>query len=149
MVLGIHFANSIDNNTLFINDVGGAQRAFGHLAVHLLLTPSLVGFQDSQVGVGDEMERQVVFGNEVLVRLGTIAADAQHVVAQCQKTLIVVTKVTGLGGAAWRAVLGIEGCRSRLALQSKGLSFLFVTWFVCIVRVRKVTHFDTNSSKNY
>ena len=54
------------------------------------------------------MERQVVFGNEVLVRLGTIAADAKHVIAQCQKALVVVTKVTGLGGAAWRAVLGIE-----------------------------------------
>ena len=65
MVLGIHLANSIDNNSLFINDIGCTQRAFGHLAVHLLLTPSLVGFQDGQVGVGDEMERQVIFGDEV------------------------------------------------------------------------------------
>ena len=75
MVLGIHFANGINDNTLFVYDIGGAQRAFGHLAIHLLLAPGLVGFQNSQVGIGDEVERQIIFGNEVLVRLGAVTAD--------------------------------------------------------------------------
>ena len=108
MVLRVHLADSIDDYTFFINDVCGAQRTFSHLAIHLLLTPSLVSFQDSQVGVGDEVERQVVFGDEVLVRLGAVAADAQHIISQCQKTLVVVAQVASLGCAAWRTVLGIE-----------------------------------------
>ena len=108
MVLGIHFADSIDDNAIFINDISCAQRALSHLAVHLFLTPSLVGFQDGQVGVGNEVERQVVFGDEVLMRLGAVTANTQHVIAQRQEALVVVAQIAGLCGAAWRAVLGIE-----------------------------------------
>ncbi len=82
MILSVDFTNSINNNTLFINDIGGAERAFGYLAVHFLLAPSFVGFQDGQVGVGNEVERQVVFGDEALVRGGTVAADTQNVITQ-------------------------------------------------------------------
>ncbi len=67
MVFGIHFADSINDNALFINDVGSAQRTFGHFAVHLFLTPGLVCLQNGQVSVGDEVEWQVIFGDEVLV----------------------------------------------------------------------------------
>ena len=108
MVLRVHLAYGINDNTLFINDVGSAQRSFGHLAVHLLLTPSLVGFQDSQISVGYKTKRQVVFGDEVLVRLGAVTADTQHVIAQRQEALVVVAQVAGLCGAARCAVLGIE-----------------------------------------
>ena len=66
MVFGIHLTYGINDNALFINDVCGAQGAFGHFAVHLFLAPCLVGFQDGQVGIGDEMERQVIFGDEAL-----------------------------------------------------------------------------------
>ena len=65
--LGVHLADGVDDNTLFVNDVGGSQRAFGHLAVHLFLAPGLVGFQDGEVGVGDEVEGQLVLGDESLV----------------------------------------------------------------------------------
>ena len=82
VVLGIHLPDGIDDDTVFVNDIGGAECAFGHFAVHLLLAPSLVCFQDSEVGVGDEVERQFVFGDEILVRLGTIATDTQHVISQ-------------------------------------------------------------------
>ena len=108
MVFGIHFAYGIDDDTFFVNDVCGTQCAFGYLAVHFFLAPGLVSLQDGQVGVGDEVERQVVFGDEVLVRFCTVAADAQHVIAQRQETLVVVAQVAGLGGAARSAVLGIK-----------------------------------------
>ena len=65
--LVVHLADGVDDNTLFVNDVGSAQRTFGHLAVHLLLAPGLVGFQDGEVGVGDEVEGQLVLGDESLV----------------------------------------------------------------------------------
>lgn len=67
VVFGIDLADGIDDNALLINDVGGAQRAFGHLAVHFLLAPCLVGFQDGEAGVSDEMERQLIFGNKLLM----------------------------------------------------------------------------------
>ena len=57
MILGIHLADGINDNTLFIDDIGSTQRALGHFAVHLLLAPSLVDFQDGQVGISDKMER--------------------------------------------------------------------------------------------
>ena len=56
VVLGVHLADGINDNALFINDVGGAQRAFGHLAVHFFLAPRFVGLEDGEVGVGDEVE---------------------------------------------------------------------------------------------
>ena len=108
VVLGVHFGNGLDDDAFLVDDVGGAQRALRHFAVHLLLALSLVGLQYSQVGVGDQMERQAVFGDEVLVRFGAVAADAQHLVAQGQKAFVVVAQVAGLGGAARRAVLGVE-----------------------------------------
>ena len=108
MRLGVHLADGIDDNALLINDVGGAEGAFGHLAVHFLLTPGLVGFQDGEVGIGDEVEGQLVLGDEPLVRGGGVAAHAQHLVAHGEETLVIVAQVAGLGGAAWRAVLWVE-----------------------------------------
>ena len=108
VVLGIDFPDGVDDNALLVNDVGGAESAFGHLAVHLLLAPGFVGLQDGEVGIGDEVEGQLVLGDEPLVRGGGISANAQHLVTQSEEPLVVVAQVTGLGGAARRAVLGVE-----------------------------------------
>ncbi len=108
MVLGIHLADGVNDNTLFINNVGGAEGAFGHFAVHLLLAPGFVGLEYGEVGVGDEVEGQLVLGDEPLVRGGGVSAYAQHFVTQGEETLVVVAQVAGLGGAARRAVLGVE-----------------------------------------
>ena len=67
MVLGVHLPDGIDDDTVFVDDVGGAQRAFSHLAVHLLLAPSLVSLQDGKACVGDEVEWQFVFCDEILM----------------------------------------------------------------------------------
>ena len=108
MRLRVHLPNRVHDNALLVNDVGGAQRAFGHLAVHLFLAPGLVGFQDGEVGIGDEVEGQLVFGDEPLVRGGGVAAYAQHLITQGEEALVVVAQVAGLGRAARRAVLGVE-----------------------------------------
>ena len=68
MVASLDFGYGIDDDALFVDDVGGAQRAFGDLAVHLLLAPGLIGFEYGEVRVGDEPERQVIFCYEALVR---------------------------------------------------------------------------------
>ena len=91
MVLGIDLSDSVNDDAVFVDDVGGAQRTFHHLAVHLLIAPSLVSLQNGKVGVGDQVERQLLLSDKLLMRSGTVAADAQHVITQCQETLIVVT----------------------------------------------------------
>ncbi len=108
MVLGIHLTDSINDNTLFINDISCAQRAFSHLAVHLFLTPSFVGFQDGQIGVGNKGEMQLVFLVEAEVRCGRVTAYAHHGIPQCKETLVIIAQVAGFGGAARSAVFGIE-----------------------------------------
>ena len=75
MVLRIHLPNSINNNAFFVNNIGSAQRAFGHFTIHLLLAPGLVSFQDGQIGIGDEVEGEVIFGNKTLVLGGTVTTD--------------------------------------------------------------------------
>ena len=67
MVLGIYFAYSVDDGALLVYDVGGAEGAHTHLAVVLLLAPSLVGLEDGEVGVGNEVEWERVFLNETAV----------------------------------------------------------------------------------
>ena len=106
--LRVHLPDSVDDNALFVNDVGGSQRAFGHLAVHLFLAPGLVGFQDGEVGIGDEVEGQLVFGDEPLMRGGGVSAHTQDLVAHGEESLVVVAQVAGFGSAARRAVLGVE-----------------------------------------
>ena len=106
--LGVHLADGVDDNALLVNDVGCSQRTLGHLAVHLLFAPRFVGLQYGEVGVGDEVEGQLVLGDEPLVRGGGVAAHTQHLVTHCQEPLIVVAQVAGLGGATRRAVLRVE-----------------------------------------
>ncbi len=127
MRLGVHLPDGVNDNALLVNDVSGAQRAFGHLAVHLLLAPGLVGLQYGEVGVGDEVEGQLVLGDEPLMRSGGVAAHAQHLVAQGEEPLVVVAQVAGFGGAARRAVFGIKIEHELLAgevAQFHGVSIL-------------------------
>lgn len=67
MVFGIDFSNGVNNYALLVDDVCGAKGALGHLTVHFLLAPCLVGFQNGEVGIGDEVEGQFIFGDELLM----------------------------------------------------------------------------------
>ena len=108
MGLDVDFADGIHNDTLLVDDVGGADGAHGLAAVHLLHAPGLIGFEDGAVGVGNEVEGQIVFGDEALVRFGRVFADTQHLIAEGEEALVVVAQVAGFGSAARCAVLGIE-----------------------------------------
>ena len=108
MVLGIYLADGVDDDPLLVDDVGGPQGAFRHLPVHFLLAPGLVGFQDGEVSVRDEVEGQAVLGNETLVGGGAVPADPDDLVAQGEKTLVVVAQVACLGRATRGAVLRVE-----------------------------------------
>ena len=108
MIFGIHLPYCVYDNAFFVDDVCGAEGSFGRFAVHFLFAPGFVGFEDGEVGVGDEMERQLIFCDELLVRDGAVAAHSQHVVTQCDEAVIVVAEVAGLSSTARGAVFRIE-----------------------------------------
>ena len=134
VVFGVYFADGVDNYTLLVDDVCGAKGAFGHFPVHFLLAPRLVCFQNGEVGVGDEVERQLIFGDELLVGSGRVTAHPQHFIAHRQKALVVVTQIASLGGAAWRTVLGVEIKHKFFAL--KILQGNIVSVFVLALEIR-------------
>ena len=73
-----------------------------------ILAPGLIGFENGEVRVGDEPERQVIFCYEALMRGSGVAADAYHLVAEGEETLVVVAEVAGFGSASGSGVLRVE-----------------------------------------
>src|SRR3989338_6647154 len=60
------------------------------------------------VGVGQQRERQAVFLGKRRVAVAVIDAHTENFRAQLLHRGVVVAKLTGLGGAAGRIVLGVE-----------------------------------------
>ena len=69
MLFGFHLLASEDplNDTLLIDDKGGANSSHGLLAVHILLTPGAHRLQQFMVDVGNQGEGQLVFVLELHV----------------------------------------------------------------------------------
>ena len=108
MIFGVHFFDYLYECSLLVKDEGLAQGAYTGLAAHLLLAPCSEGLQHLGTWVGEQWEGQLVFCNEVLVRLLAILAHAIHLIARRQKTLVVIAQIACLGGATWGAVFWIE-----------------------------------------
>ena len=60
------------------------------------------------VGIAHQLERQLVAGGELLVRLQAVAADPDHHGAGIAEGFILIAEGTRLGGAAGRVVLGVK-----------------------------------------
>lgn len=108
MVFCIYFVDDLHEYALLVEDEGLAQGANTGLAAHLLLAPCAEGLQHLGTWVGEQWEGQLVFRNEVLVRLLAILAHAIHLITCCQHALVVIAQIACLGGATWGAVFWIE-----------------------------------------
>ena len=108
MVFCIYFVDDLHEYAFLVEDEGLAQGANTGLAAHLLLAPCAEGLQHLGRWVREQWERQLVLGNEVLVRLLAILAHTIHLVAGSQKALVVITQVACLGGATRRTVFRVE-----------------------------------------
>lgn len=108
MIFSIDFFYQLYQYALLVEDKGLAQCPNACLAAHFLLTPCAKGLQHLGTWVGEQWEGQLVFRNEVLVRLLAILAHAIHLIARRQKTLVVIAQIACLGGATWGAVFWIE-----------------------------------------
>ena len=92
----------------FIDDKSSAECAHVGAAAHFLLSPHTERLDPFLFGVGNEVEGQVLLGNEVAVRTLGIHAHAEHFVATCYQCLITVAQAASLCGTAGRAVFGVE-----------------------------------------
>lgn len=108
MIFSIYFLNQLHQYALLVKDEGLAQGTHTGLAAHLLLAPCAEGLQHLGTWVGEQWEGQLVFRNEVLVRLLAILAHAIYLITRRQKTLVVVAQIACLGGATRGAVFWIE-----------------------------------------
>ena len=82
MFLGLDFLGQQDafDDALFVDDEGGAEGSEILAAVHRLFTPGTEGLIEVHVGVGNEVEGQLVLGDEPLVALLVLDAYAQYLV---------------------------------------------------------------------
>src|SRR5919198_3933718 len=94
------------------------------LAGELLLAPDAVLFGDRVVRVREERERQLVLRLELLMRRDVVGADAEDLSAALAEDVVRVAKLTSLGRAAGRVVLGIEVEDDRAAAQVRELDRL-------------------------
>lgn len=108
MIFSIYFLKQLHQYALLIKDEGLAQGTHTGLAAHLLLAPCAEGLQHLGTWVGEQWEGQLVFRNEVLVRLLAILAHAIYLITCCQHALVVIAQIACLGGATWGAIFWIE-----------------------------------------
>ena len=80
-VFGIYFFDYALQDAVLGEDESAPQGAQHHLAVHLLLAPGAKRLKHLRAGIGQQAEREFVFGAEAGVRLGAILANTHHVVA--------------------------------------------------------------------
>jgi len=104
-------------DALAIDEKGAALDAHHLFPVHVFLLDDIVQSACCFVAVGEEIEREVVFGLEIFVGLEAVAGDPQNEGVQFFKFAMVVAKGLALFGAAGGVVPWIEIEHHVAALQ--------------------------------
>ena len=89
------------------DDKGATLGAHVFLSIHALLNPYAIGFDDLLVLITDEREREFELGDEFLVLLDRVDADAKDV-GLFFKVRPGITNGAGLRRASWCIVLRVE-----------------------------------------
>ena len=102
MFFGLHLfaCKYLLYDALLINNKGGADGAFGLLAVHHLLAPSTHCLQQRLVHVSNQRERQFVLLLEFHVRGSRVFAHAYHLVACSLQFTVMVSQAASLSRTA-------------------------------------------------
>lgn len=108
MVARLHLIEHPGNEAVFVYHHRGAVHAVEEFAVQRFGTPDAIRFEDGFVGIGQQRERELVFGLEPEVRCRAIGTDAEHLEAALAQRIVVVAEVAGFCGAAGCVVFGIK-----------------------------------------
>src|SRR5574343_1365505 len=95
-------------NAAAVADEGAALEAPDLCAVHVFHFHDSKQVADGFIGIGAEFEREFLLGLEVFVRFQAVAGDAEDDGAGGGEFGMQVAEVLAFGGAAGRAVLGVE-----------------------------------------
>src|SRR5690606_22747388 len=100
MILRVHLLDNIFDLSVLVDEEGFAGGAHVFATVHRFLHPGTILGVNGLVGIGEEAEGELFFGNEFLVRLFGIGADSEHFVARLLQSFVVVAEIAGFGCAA-------------------------------------------------
>ena len=103
-----HFREDRGDLALCVDDKGRALGAHVFLSIHGLLNPDTVGRDDGFFRIAEQGEGERKLGDEFLMGLHWIDADAEERRARGLNLPPGVSDAAGLGRAAWRVILGIE-----------------------------------------
>src|SRR5690606_17580473 len=78
------------------------------LAIKLLELDDIEQLTEGFVRIADQLKRKALLGLEVGVAFEAVAGYAEDQCVGLGERIVQVAEVLALGGAAWRAVLGIE-----------------------------------------
>lgn len=102
MVFGLYFfwTNDALYHSLFVENKGCAESTHVFASVHAFLTPHTKFFNQFLVSIGNKCEWQLVFLNELLVRLFAVYTYADYLVASFAESTVIVAQIAGLGRTA-------------------------------------------------
>ena len=113
MILRVDLFYYLCEDAVFIEDEGRTHDAHVLPAVHALFAPGTERLDHFSGCVCKEGERERMLFLEILVRLHTVLAYADHIISLCYESLVIVAQVTCLCCATACVVLRIEvddGC---------------------------------------
>lgn len=108
MIARLHLFEHFGNAALLVYHHRSAQHAVEEPAVQRFRPPGAVGFQHCFIGIGQQRERQPVFGFEPLVRRRAVGTHAEHLETLPTQQFVVVAEVAGFRCATGRIVFGIK-----------------------------------------
>jgi len=104
----LRLSDDVPDHALCIDQKRGTDHAHVLPSVHRFLPPDPIGLQDLLVGIGQQGERQFVFGDEFLMTGFVIRTDPNNSPAFFDEFLMVIPQITGLHCAGRCHILRIE-----------------------------------------
>lgn len=108
MVARFHLVEYLGNEAVFVYHHRSAVHAVEEFAVQRFRSPDSIRLEDGFVCIGQQRERELVFGLELEVGCRAVGTDAEHLEAVQAQHIVVVAQVAGFCGAAGRVVFGIK-----------------------------------------
>ena len=106
--LGLYLGPDFLNLPFWIDEKTDAVNTLVLATHEFLFTPSTVSLHDFLVGIGEQLKRQLVLGNKLVVLGGGVAANAEHHGLGPLEFGVFITERADFFRSARRIVLGIE-----------------------------------------
>ena len=119
MVFSLHLfrADDIGNDTVFIYNKGGTESPHVWTSVQFLFCPNPELLLQGRIRISDEAEREFLFCDKSLMRLGTVFADTHYFVASSLQFLVAIPQTARFSCTTAGIVFRVEIERQLLAFE--------------------------------